>query len=139
MVTLWEGNGIARGWQFSFQSPRFLKHKQNEWVSLGETFELPILAGPGLVFHFSDSNLITEVGTAGCWLNRTLPSVGQRAKPYMHEGQKRPSFSLTFVKITEQDLDQKTGDCRMSHWTILPRTDPYCLESAQSRDQRGTR
>lgn len=86
MTTLWEGNGIARRWQFSFQSPWFLQRWHNEWVSLGQTFELPMLAGLGLVFHFRDSNLISEVGTACVWLNRMLSSVNQRAKPYTHRG-----------------------------------------------------
>lgn len=64
----------------------FLQRWHNEWVSLGQTFELPMLAGLGLVFHFRDSNLIREVGTACVWLNRMLSSVNQRAKPYTHRG-----------------------------------------------------
>lgn len=63
MTTSWEGNGIARGCNFLSNPLGFLKHWHNEWVSLGQTFELPLLAGLGLVFHFSDSNLISEVGT----------------------------------------------------------------------------
>lgn len=64
----------------------FLKHSHNEWVSLGQTFELPTLAGLGLIFHFCDSNLISEVRTVCCQLNRMLSSVSQRAKPYLHKG-----------------------------------------------------
>lgn len=47
---------------------------------------------------------------------------------------KRPSFSLTFVHSTEQDLDQKARDSRVSHQRMLSRTDPYHLDTAQSQD-----
>lgn len=38
----------------------------------GKIVKQPSLASPDLIFHFSDSNLITEVQTALYWLNRML-------------------------------------------------------------------